>query len=210
MSKLQDLFKPAGGPELLDVKLKMKIESFPVEGVDKPTKTGGTVTVWPVKLSREGVTYDWELNAAQVARIFSKTSKAGDVTWQAAEGDIVNVWYATNQKAGGYNYFAAEAADEADEDMVEVAQKTFQQKPQFAKKGAAPRGSAPTGETKWDGSPTLGNLRAGIAGIYQSILSNPNVNPFAPEQRTEALAISIEEMLKIRMAAKAQEESLED
>jgi hypothetical protein len=222
MNKLQDLFKKPDGSKLLDVKLFMTILDLPTEPIQKETKTGTIVTVFPVRLEYSGNTYDWELSADQMARIFRKTTKAGQVTWQASVGDTINVWYASNASNPQRPYYAAEPAGEApaNVDMAETAVQVFEDgelkpvvapvapvapvKPKFVP--AKGRGEEP----KWDGTPRQGNFRAGQAGLLQALISNPNVNPFDEEQLERAFQLSQRLVVAVRKSAKNLEESTQD
>lgn len=224
MPRVQDLFKRPDGGKLLDVKLLMTIDHLPSEPVQKETTPGTHVTVYPVIMNHQGESYEWDLNEAQMKRIFVKSDKAGNVTWSARTGDSVNVWYASPKKVGGNPYYLAEPCNdsvttqqevsavfsESDDGELTPKLPTAPKKATFAKTYRTAPAGAVGGDTKWDGTPRQGNFRAGYAGILQSILCNPNVNPLDDEQREKAHIITAQEVVRVRYESKALEASTQD
>lgn len=189
----------------------MQIVDLPTVAVEKETDKGTKILVFPCKLSLEGQIYDWELNAGQVSRIFTKTDKATNaITWEGKSGDIVNVWYATPKGAGKYPYYAAEPAEDGNVNVATTATEMFSatpSKPAFVKTG----GFRKTGEkVEWDGTPRQSSFRQGLAGMMQAILSNPNINPLDKEHRNLVREIADEEVEYVRIHAKELEQSVKD
>ena len=216
MPKVQDLFKRADGSKLLDVKLRMQLKEIPSEPIIKTTLTGEELKLFPLTLEYNGEQYEWELNDKQLSRIFTKTTKSGDVTWQAKPGDIVNVWYASNKKMPSRPYYDAEPDTNeallgvaAAEDVFDLVpeKKTLvpTPKPHFVKTSRAS-----STETKWDGTPRQSSFRQGYAGMIQAILCNPSINPRNPEDITFALSLAREMVKEVRVGSKVLEEEVID
>lgn len=213
--KVQDLFKNADGSRMLDKKITMTIRSLPDAPVQKQTEKGNTIEVFPIQMELDGKLYDWELNAKQVERIFTKTNRETNaITWRGAAGDTVNVWYATPKTAGGFAYFAAEPTNEVN--TAAAAAEIFGDGPQHTapKTTAAPKPRfVPTSrgeKTQWDGTPRQSSFRQGLAGMIQAILSNPNINPRSAEDVAFAHELAAAEVEHVRVTAKILEEKIKD
>lgn len=228
--KVQDLFKNADGSNILNKKITMVIHSLPDSPVQKQTKKGNTIDVFPVQLEKEGQLYDWELNASQMERIFTKTDRQTNaITWRAVAGDTVNVWFATPKGSGGFPYFAAEpTATGATVDTAAAAEEVFGDGPQHS---SPPQNGAPNAtivggkvvpikprfvpvsrgpKTEWDGTPRQSSFRQGLAGMIQAILSNPHINPTAAEDVEFAHQLAAAEVEHVRITAKILEEKIKE
>lgn len=216
--KVQDLFKNADGSRLLNKKITMTIRALPDAPVQKQTQKGNTIDVFPVQMELGGQLYDWELNASQMERIFTKTNRETNaITWRAAVGDTVNVWYATPKTSGGFAYFASEPAETgalvdtaaAAEDVFgDGPQHTAQKTPAPIKPRFVPTSRGP--KTEWDGTPRQSSFRQGLAGMIQAILSNPNINPKAADDVAFAHQLAADEVEYVRVTSKILEEKIKD
>lgn len=211
--RVQDLFKAPDGSGIFNHKIAMHIASLPSTQTQRVTENGKTVTFYDVKMELGGDIYDWELSQAQMTRIFTKTSKGqSEVNWQAQEGEAVNVWYAT-PKGSGHPYYLAEPIP-ATGSVVggtppapAVTPSVVAQKPKFAPTSAPRRaGDTPV----WDGTPRQGNFRAGTAGVFQAIISNPNVNPLEEDVLRAALVLAAKYAVELRKVAAQTEAATAD
>jgi hypothetical protein len=211
MPTVQELFKAADGSKILDNKIAMVIASLPTEPVTKTLPTGKEITYFDVKMDLDGSRYTWECDPKQFAQRFVKSDKTGKEYWRAHEGEIVNVWYASNKTTPSRPYYAVEPAvkDQSvgmpaafdvfdDGEMVAhvtapaaAAQPVTSPVPYKQKFAPSTRAEQP----KWDGSPRQSSFRQGLAGMLQAILSNPNINPLE-ESNIEAAKNLAEQLVK--------------
>jgi hypothetical protein len=223
MPKAQDLFVKPDKSKLLDVKLLMEVVEMPTEPTIETSEDGkSTYENFYVKLSHQGQVYDLKLNAAQITRIFTHRGKSGEIFWKAKAGDVINFWYASNQKMPQRPYFAAEPVKDGKVSMVAAAEEVFtpassvsegpegqveapKAKPTFAKSNAFRKE-----EPKWDGTPRESGFRQARAGLLQAILSNPLVDPFDDETVKKACARADELVAENRKAAKKLEQTITD
>lgn len=222
MPKLQELFVRPDGSKILDTKLLVEVVEMPKEPTIETSSDGASsYENFYVKLSHQGQVYDFKCNASQLARIFTHKKKTGEIFWQAKNGEHLNFWYASNQKMPNRPYFAAEPIREGDTAAMAMAvfgddeggaQLTVSPvtpaKPVFAKSNAG--GFRKTEETKWDGSPRDSSFRQGLAGMLQSMYSNPNVNPLDDAHRAAVKKICDEEVAYVRYQSKVLASSITD
>ncbi len=106
--RLQDYFKAPSGAELLDTPIAFELLEEPKTHKIE-TKYGDKYAV-KLKHFVTGELCDFELDEAQIGRVFSRTSKDGKTLWEAQVGDNVDI-QKKSPKGEGRPYWIAEIAD---------------------------------------------------------------------------------------------------
>lgn len=165
--KMQDFFKSADGADIYDDPVSFQIISLRAEKT--PDRGYGSKFNVQLKQLTTGEVVGWERDESDIMRSFTNTNKAGNVTWQGKDGDLVKI--TKLQLSGGRSFYKVEpnAAAGIDTPVGNLATPVAPTRPVSEPQQAIVQAKPAVG-TDWGGTPRQTHFRAGLGSIVNSMI----------------------------------------